>query len=92
MVHQATMVKTIVTTDSHIARQCSEPTGYRLRNPVQALFEAQRQSHRVTFWGANEGDGWLNGWPIRGRTNYPLLLDRNNQPKPAFETVIALKK
>jgi len=47
---------------------------------------------RVTFWGVNDGDSWLNGWPIRGRTNYPLLFDRNNQPKPAFEKVIALKK
>ncbi|MEZ0539820.1 endo-1,4-beta-xylanase [Fibrella arboris] len=47
---------------------------------------------RVTFWGVNDGDSWLNGWPIRGRTNYPLLFDRQNQPKPAFEKVIALKK
>lgn len=47
---------------------------------------------RVTFWGVNDGNSWLNGWPIRGRTNYPLLFDRKNQPKPAFEKVIALKK
>lgn len=47
---------------------------------------------RVTFWGVNDGNSWLNNWPIRGRTNYPLLFDRNNQPKPAFYKVIALKK
>ncbi|MBO0950836.1 endo-1,4-beta-xylanase [Fibrella forsythiae] len=47
---------------------------------------------RVTFWGVNDGDSWLNGWPVRGRTNYPLLFDRKNQPKPAFGKVIALKK
>lgn len=47
---------------------------------------------RVTFWGVNDADSWLNNWPIRGRTSYPLLFDRNNQPKPAFEKVIALKK
>lgn len=47
---------------------------------------------RITFWGVNDGNSWLNGWPIRGRTNYPLLFDRNNQPKPAFYTVIGLKK
>ncbi|GAB3808631.1 endo-1,4-beta-xylanase [Spirosoma humi] len=47
---------------------------------------------RVTFWGVNDGDSWLNNWPIRGRTSYPLLFDRKNQPKPAFEKVIALKK
>lgn len=47
---------------------------------------------RVTFWGVNDSNSWLNNWPIRGRTSYPLLFDRNNQPKPAFEKVIALKK
>jgi len=43
---------------------------------------------RVTFWGASDGDSWLNGWPVRGRTNYPLLFDRNGKPKPAFDHVI----
>lgn len=47
---------------------------------------------RVTFWGVNDGQSWLNGWPVPGRTNYPLLFDRNFQPKPAFYKVIALKK
>lgn len=44
---------------------------------------------RVTFWGVNDGQSWLNDWPIRGRTNYPLLFDRNFKPKPAYSTVIA---
>ena len=43
---------------------------------------------RVTFWGVADGDSWLNNWPIKGRTNYPLLFDRLGQPKPAFYTVI----
>lgn len=43
---------------------------------------------RVTFWGVNDGDSWLNNWPVRGRTSYPLLFDRNNQPKPAFDAVL----
>jgi len=47
---------------------------------------------RVTFWGVNDGQSWLNDWPIRGRTNYPLLFDRNFQPKPAFDSVIATKQ
>ena len=47
---------------------------------------------RVTFWGVNDGQSWLNDWPIRGRTNYPLLFDRNFQPKPAFYSVIATKE
>ena len=47
---------------------------------------------RVTFWGVNDGQSWLNDWPMAGRTNYPLLFDRNFKPKPAFDAVIALKK
>jgi endo-1,4-beta-xylanase len=43
---------------------------------------------RVTFWGVADGDSWLNNWPIKGRTNYPLLFDRAGQPKPAFEALI----
>jgi endo-1,4-beta-xylanase len=43
---------------------------------------------RVTFWGVSDRDSWKNDWPVKGRTNYPLLFDREDQPKPAFEAVI----
>ena len=43
---------------------------------------------RVTFWGLDDGQSWLNGFPIRGRTNHPLLFDRQQKPKPAFEVVL----
>ena len=43
---------------------------------------------RVTLWGVNDGNSWLNNWPIRGRTEYPLLFDRNNQPKSTFDAVV----
>lgn len=43
---------------------------------------------RITFWGVADGDSWLNNWPVRGRTSYPLLFDRAGQPKPAFDAVI----
>lgn len=43
---------------------------------------------RVTLWGVTDKDSWKNDWPIRGRTNYPLLFDRNAEPKPAFNAVI----
>jgi len=43
---------------------------------------------RVTFWGVTDADSWLNNWPVRGRTNYPLLFDRQGKPKPAFSAVV----
>jgi endo-1,4-beta-xylanase len=47
---------------------------------------------RITFWGVNDGQSWLNNFPIRGRTNYPLLFDRTYKPKPAFYAVISTMK
>ncbi len=43
---------------------------------------------RVTFWNLTDGESWLNNFPVRGRTNYPLLFDREGKPKPAFYAVI----
>ena len=43
---------------------------------------------RVTLWGLNDGNSWLNNFPIKGRTNHPLLFDRAYQPKPALHAVI----
>ena len=47
---------------------------------------------RVTFWGVTDADSWLNDWPIDGRTSYPLLFDRQNEPKPAFEAVVEVAR
>jgi len=47
---------------------------------------------RVTFWGVTDGDSWLNNWPVRGRTAYPLLFNRDGSPKPAFNAVIQTSK
>ncbi|MGB9456547.1 MAG: endo-1,4-beta-xylanase [Bryobacteraceae bacterium] len=44
---------------------------------------------RVTFWGVTDRTSWLNNFPAAGRTNYPLLFDREGRPKPAFDAVIA---
>ena len=43
---------------------------------------------RVTFWGLDDGQSWLNNFPIRGRTNHPLMFDRALKPKPAFFAVL----
>jgi endo-1,4-beta-xylanase len=43
---------------------------------------------RVSFWGVTDGDNWKNNFPVRGRTNHPLLFDRAWQPKPAYHAVM----
>lgn len=47
---------------------------------------------RVTLWGVQDGMNWKNGYPIPGRTNYPLLWDRKHQPKLAFKAVSEVPK
>ncbi len=52
------------------------------------MLKHQDKISRVTFWGLSDGDSWKNNWPIRGRTDYPLLFDRNHQPKQVVEEII----
>ena len=47
---------------------------------------------RVTFWGLHDGISWKNDLPIRGRTNHPLLFDRQMQPKPAYHRLMQLAR
>jgi len=47
---------------------------------------------RVTMWGVSDGSSWKNNHPVRGRTDYPLLFDRNYQAKPVVGEIIILAK
>jgi endo-1,4-beta-xylanase len=59
----------------------------RLADQYENLFKVFVKHHQsvkvVTFWGANDGVSWrANG--------HPLLFDGNDQPKPAFYSVIGV--
>ncbi len=45
---------------------------------------------RVSVWGVHDSMSWKNDYPIPYRTNYPLLFDRQYQPKPALDAVLAV--
>ncbi|SEP04734.1 endo-1,4-beta-xylanase [Aquisalimonas asiatica] len=45
---------------------------------------------RVTTWGTYDGESWKNDFPVEGRTNYPLLFDRDREPKPAYDALKVL--
>lgn len=47
---------------------------------------------RITFWGTGDGESWKNNFPVRGRTNYPLLFDRDYKRKPCYEAIAKLKR
>lgn len=56
----------------------------------ELFLEHQDKISRVALWGVNDGNSWKNNWPVRGRTDYPLLFDRDNNPKPVVEGIIKL--
>jgi endo-1,4-beta-xylanase len=54
-----------------------------------AIFYNRREKiDRVTLWGVHDGMNWKNDYPVPGRTNYPLLWDRQKKPKPALDAVL----
>ncbi len=53
-------------------------------------YRHRHQISRVTFWGVTDKGSWLNDFPVEGRTNYPLLFDRENKAKPVVEKIIKL--
>ncbi len=54
------------------------------------FYSRRNKLARVTFWGVHDGMSWKNNFPVRGRSNYPLLWDRQLQPKPAFKAVLTV--
>lgn len=63
----------------------------RYKSIFELFVKHQDKISRVTFWGVNDGQSWLNNWPIKGRTNYPLLFDRDFEPKKAYYKVLSTK-
>lgn len=58
---------------------------------IFALFNKHKDKiSRVTFWGLHDGNSWKNGFPIKGRTDYPMLFDRGVKPKKAYFEVAGL--
>ena len=45
---------------------------------------------RVTLWGLRDSDSWKNNWPIPGRTDFPLLFDRNYEAKPVVKRIMGI--
>jgi endo-1,4-beta-xylanase len=68
----------------------------KLTDRYAAMFKIFRKykgvMERVTLWGITDKGSWLNNWPIKGRTNYPLFFDRNYKAKPVVDELIQLTK
>jgi endo-1,4-beta-xylanase len=64
----------------------------RVLGMFQLYFKYNDVIDRVTVWGLNDAVTWLNNFPIRGRTDYPLLFDRNNHRKSVVDEIIKISK
>jgi endo-1,4-beta-xylanase len=66
-----------------------------LADAYRSLFELYLKHadvvDRVTLWNLTDASTWRNNWPMRGRTDYPVLFDRKNQPKDAYRGLVNLK-
>ena len=53
------------------------------------LFRKYRNTvSSVTFWNISDRHSWLDDFPVKGRKDYPLLFDKNLQPKKAYWEVV----
>jgi endo-1,4-beta-xylanase len=77
---------------SGFPKEMQDKLAKRYEDLFKLFLKHQDKISRVTFWGVNDGGSWLNGWPINGRTNYPLLFDRQFQKKEAYKSLLKLNK
>ena len=60
----------------------------RMRSFFELFIKHADIIERVTTWGVTDGNSWKNNFPVSGRTDYPLLFDRNYQPKPFVKALL----
>ena len=63
----------------------------RYEDIFKLLLKHRDKVDRVTFWATSDDYSWKNNFPVRGRTNYPMLFDREHKRKDAYYAVVGLK-
>lgn len=62
------------------------------RDVYKMSFELFRKYRKhitgITFWNISDRTSWLDNFPVRNRKDYPLLFDKNLQPKKVFFDVV----
>ncbi|MDR0349685.1 MAG: endo-1,4-beta-xylanase [Tannerella sp.] len=59
----------------------------RMGELFELFIENSDKIARVTTWGVTDGDSWKNNFPMPGRTDYPLLFDRQYRAKPVVKEI-----
>jgi endo-1,4-beta-xylanase len=75
-----------------LPKNIEEKLAKRYEDIFKIYLKHRDKIDRVTLWGTTDRETWLNDFPIKGRTNYPLLFDRGFSPKPVYFRLLDLKK
>ena len=75
---------------SEFPQEMEQKLAKRYEDIFNLFLKHQDKISRVTFWGVNDGTSWLNNWPIEGRTNHPLLFNRQFKQKEAYNKLLNL--
>ncbi|GHV55580.1 beta-xylanase [Bacteroidia bacterium] len=64
----------------------------RYKDLFNLFIKYQDNIDRITLWGITDDMSGKNNFPTPGRTDYPLLFDRNYQAKPVVKDLIDMGK
>jgi endo-1,4-beta-xylanase len=68
------------------AKEKSQDDTYKM---IFELFRKYKEHiGSITFWNISDRHSWLDNFPVRGRKDYPLLFDKQLQPKKAYREVV----
>jgi sialate O-acetylesterase len=81
----ATDTDTIYTKEKEAAQTAAYKMYFRLFRKYSKYISS------VTFWNISDRHSWLDYFPVENRKDYPLLFDKNLQPKPAYWEVVNFK-
>ena len=62
----------------------------RYQEIFELFLKYKSNIERVSFWGTSDSQSWKNSYPMKGRTDYPLLFDRKFNAKPAYHSLLKL--
>ncbi len=74
---------------SGLPTEVSESWNNRMDSVLNLYKKHSDVISRVTWWGTQDGMSWKNNFPIPGRTDYPLLFDREYNMKPFMAKELA---
>ena len=75
-----------------ISEEVSEQWNARMGEFFKLFLERDDVVSRVTLWGVTDATSWKNNYPMQGRTDYPLLFDRQYQAKPVVWSIAEMAK